>query len=126
MVATMQAHNILSNGCMGFLTSTVDKRAEEMLDPTSVSIVKDFVDVFPEESQGLPPKWKISFEIELLARTGPILMVLYCMAPVELKELQTQLQELLDKGYIHPNNFMWGAPNLFVRKKDESFRIYID
>ena len=104
----------------------MDKRAEEMLDPTSVSIVKDFVDVFSEESQGLPLKWKISFEIELLARTGPISMALYCMAPVELKELQTQLQELLDKGYIHPNNFMWGAPNLFVRKKDESFRIYID
>ena len=48
------------------------------------------------------------------------------MAPAELKELQTQLQELLDKGFIRPSYSPWGAPVLFVKKKDGSFRMCID
>lgn len=48
------------------------------------------------------------------------------MAPAELKELKTQLQELLDKGFIRPSTSPWGAPVLFVKKKDGTLRLCID
>ena len=48
------------------------------------------------------------------------------MAPAELKELQVQLQELVDKGFIRPSVSPWGAPVLFVRKRDGSLRLCID
>ena len=48
------------------------------------------------------------------------------MAPAELKELKDQLQELLDSGFIRPSTSPWGAPVLFVKKKDGSFRLCID
>ena len=48
------------------------------------------------------------------------------MAPTELKELKEQLQELFDKGFIRPSASPWGAPILFVKKKDETMRLCID
>ena len=48
------------------------------------------------------------------------------MAPAELKELKVQLQELLDKGYIRPSVSPWGAPVLFVKKKDGTMKLCID
>nr|GFD06305.1 RNA-directed DNA polymerase homolog [Tanacetum cinerariifolium] len=48
------------------------------------------------------------------------------MAPIELKELKDQLQELLKRGFIRPSVSPWGAPVLFVKKKDGSMRLYID
>ena len=84
------------------------------------------MDIFPEELPGLPPVREISFEIELLPGTGPISKAPYRMAPAELKELQIQLQELLDKGFIRPSHSPWGALVLFVKKKDGTFRTCID
>jgi hypothetical protein len=88
--------------------------------------VRDFVDVFLEELPGLPPDREIEFTIDLLPGTGPISKAPYRMAPLELKELKEQLQELLDRGFIHPSVSPWGAPVLFVKKKDESMRLCID
>ena len=53
-------------------------------------------------------------------------MTLHRMAPVELQELRVQLQELLDKGFIRPSTSPWGAPILFAKKKDKTFRLCID
>ncbi|GJT59631.1 hypothetical protein Tco_1003164 [Tanacetum coccineum] len=50
----------------------------------------------------------------------------YRLAPSELQELSTQLQELSDKGFIRPSSSPWGAPVLFVKNKDGSFWMYID
>ena len=58
--------------------------------------------------------------------TTPISQAPYRMAPAELKELKIQLQELLDKGYIRPSVSPWGAPVLFVKKKDGTMRLCID
>ncbi|KAA0056645.1 ty3-gypsy retrotransposon protein [Cucumis melo var. makuwa] len=77
-------------------------------------------------SQGLPPPREIDFVIELEPDTAPISKAPYRMAPVELKELKVQLQELLDKGFIRPSVSPWGAPVLFVKKKDGSMRLCID
>ena len=84
------------------------------------------MEVFPEELPGLPAEREILFEIELLPGTAPVSKAPYRMAPAELKELQTQLQELLDKGFIRPSHSPWGAPVLFVKKKDGTFRMCID
>ena len=66
------------------------------------------------------------FEIEVLPGTSPISKAPYRMAPIELKELQTQLQDLLDKGFIRPSHSPWGAPVLFVKKKDGTLRMCVD
>jgi hypothetical protein len=93
---------------------------------TIIFIVKEFPDVFPEELPGLPPIREIKVSIETLPGVNPIAQSLYRMAPIELAELNIQLQELLDKGFIRPSNSPWGALVLFVKKKDGTFRLCID
>ena len=92
----------------------------------SVPVVSEFPDVFPDELPGLPPEREIDFTIDLLPDTQPISIPPYRMAPAELKELDEQLKDLLDKGFIRPSTSPWGAPVLFVRKKDGSLRMCID
>ncbi|KAL0539726.1 hypothetical protein IC582_023942 [Cucumis melo] len=89
-------------------------------------MVRDYPDVFPNELPGLSPLKEIDFAIELESGTAPISRAPYRMAPAELKELKVQLQELLDKGFIRPSVSPWGAPVLFVKKKDGSMRLCID
>ncbi|KAA0061204.1 reverse transcriptase [Cucumis melo var. makuwa] len=93
---------------------------------SSEPVVRDYPDVFPEELPGLPPHREVEFDIELEPGTVPISRAPYIMAPAELKELKVQLQELLDKGFIRPSVSPWGAPVLFVKKKDGSMRLCID
>ena len=87
--------------------------------------MQEFLEVF-QEVPGLPPDREIEFAIELVPGTAPISKAPYRMAPAELAELKKQLQELLDKGLIQPSVSPWGAPVLFVRKKDGSLRLCID
>ena len=68
----------------------------------------------------------MTFEIKVLPGIAPISKAPYRMAPVELRELQVQLQELLDKGFIRPSYSPWGAPVLFVKKKDGTLRMCVD
>nr|GEV15693.1 putative reverse transcriptase domain-containing protein [Tanacetum cinerariifolium] len=77
-------------------------------------------------SDGIPPEREVEFGIELIPGTQPISKALYRMAPIELKELEEQLQELLDLGFIRPSVSPWGAPILCVKKKDGSMRLCID
>ncbi|KAL4018090.1 hypothetical protein IC575_021680 [Cucumis melo] len=93
---------------------------------SSEPVVRDYLDVFPEELPGLPPHREIEFVIELESGTVPISRASYRMALAELKELKVQLQEFLDKGFIRPSVSPWGAPVLFVKKKDGSMRLCID
>ncbi|XP_073219694.1 uncharacterized protein [Cicer arietinum] len=83
-------------------------------------------DVFLEELPRLPPDRVIEFSIDLVPNTHPISIPPYRMVPVELKELKEQLQDLLDKGFIHPSSSHWGAPILLVKKKDGSMRLCVD
>nr|GFC17123.1 retrotransposon protein, putative, Ty3-gypsy subclass [Tanacetum cinerariifolium] len=86
----------------------------------------DFPEVFPENFPGLPPARPVEFQIDLISRAVPVARVPYRLAPSEMKELSEQLQELSDKGFIRPSSSPWGAPVLFVKKKDGSFRMCID
>ena len=114
MISAMQAKKLLTKGCWGFLASATILSSDQKKKPEDVQIVKDFVDVFPEDLPGLAPEREISFEIELMPGTGPISKVPYCMEPAELKELQTQLQEFLDSEFIRPSHSLGGTPILFV------------
>ncbi|KAK9149030.1 hypothetical protein Scep_007787 [Stephania cephalantha] len=91
-----------------------------------VPVVCEFPDVFPAELPGLPPSREIDFIIDLVLGTKPISVPPYRMAPKELEELRGQLDELLELGLIHPSMSHWGAPVLFVKKKDGSLRLCID
>nr|GEZ80984.1 reverse transcriptase domain-containing protein [Tanacetum cinerariifolium] len=73
-----------------------------------------------------PPMRQVEFRIDLVPGAAPVARVPYRLAPSEMKELADQLQELTDKGFIRPSSSPWGAPVLFVNKKDESFRMCID
>ncbi|XP_069143355.1 uncharacterized protein [Solanum lycopersicum] len=92
----------------------------------SVSVVCEFSEVSPKDLPGVPPEREIDFRIDLLPDTQPISISPYRMDPAELKKLKEQLKDLLDKGFIRPSISPWGAPILFVKKKDGSLRICID
>ena len=85
-----------------------------------------FPDVFSEDLPGLPPDREAEFTIDLVPSIGPISKAPYRMVPTELKELKEKLQDLLDKGFIRTSASPWGAPVLFVKKKDGSMRLCID
>ncbi|GKD64981.1 putative reverse transcriptase domain-containing protein, partial [Tanacetum coccineum] len=93
-----------------------EKKQEEIV------VVRDFLEVFPDDLSRLPPVREIEFQIELIPRSMPIAKSPYRLTPSELEELSGQLKELQDKGFIRPSSSPWGAPILFVKKKDGSFR----
>ncbi|GKF71632.1 hypothetical protein Tco_0207746, partial [Tanacetum coccineum] len=97
-----------------------EKRLEEV--PT----IRDFLEVFPEDLPGLPPSRQVEFQIDLVPSAAPVARAPYRLAPTELQELSIQLQELSDKGFIRLSSSPWGAPVLFVKKKDVSFHMCID
>ncbi|XP_074264457.1 uncharacterized protein LOC141586944 [Silene latifolia] len=89
---------------------------------SEIPVVRDFEGVFPEEIPGLPPRRDVDFSIDLKPRAGPISKPPYRMGPKEMEELKKQLDELAEKGYIRPSVSPWGAPVLFVKKKDGSLK----
>ncbi|GJZ22824.1 putative nucleotidyltransferase, ribonuclease H [Tanacetum coccineum] len=96
------------------------KKQEEIV------MVREFPEVFLDDQSGLPPIREIEFRIELIPRATPVAKSPYRLAPSELEDLSGQLKELQDKGFIRPSSSPWGAPILFVKKKDGSFRMCID
>ena len=125
LINAMTASKMLRKGCQGYLAFVVDRR-QEGTRLEDIPIVKEFPDVFPNDISGLPPDRAIELAIELILGTEPISIPPYIMVPVELKELKTQLEELLNKGFIRPSTSPWGAPILFVKEKDGSLRLCID
>ncbi|GJS63089.1 putative reverse transcriptase domain-containing protein [Tanacetum coccineum] len=97
-----------------------EKRLED------IPVVREFPEVFPEDLPGLPPVRQIEFQIDLIPGATPVARAPYRLAPSEMQELSDQLQELADRGFIRPSTLPWGAPVLFVKKKDGSFRMCID
>ena len=125
VISALKATNMLKKGCQGYLAHVLDTEVRvKMLE--DIPVVGEFPDVFPDDLPGLPPDREIEFSIDLIQGATPISKAPYRMAPVELKELKVQLQDLLDKGFIRPSVSPWGAPVLFVKKKDGSMRLCID
>jgi len=124
-ISYLKARKMISKGYIYHLVRVRDAEAKL---PTlqSIPVVNEFPDVFPDELTGLPPEREIEFSIDALPDTQPISIPPYRMAPAELRELKVQLKDLLDKGFIRPSTLPWGAPVLFVQKKDWSLRMCID
>jgi hypothetical protein len=91
-----------------------------------ILVVCEFPDVFPEDLPGLPPERDVEFVIELKPGTAPISRRSYRMPPNELAELKTELQDLLEKGFIRLSSSPWGCPAIFVKKKDQTLRMCVD
>ena len=125
MISTMAAQRMLRKGCQGYLAYVVETEKEGTL-VDEIPVVREFPDVFPDDIAGLPPDREVEFTIDLILGTEPISIPPYRVAPAELRELKAQLEELLSKGFIRSSISPWGAPVLFVKKKDGSLRLCID
>ncbi|GJU02501.1 putative reverse transcriptase domain-containing protein [Tanacetum coccineum] len=108
-----------------FIIQVMEKKSDEKR-LEDIPVVREFPEVFPKDLPGLPPVRQVEFQIDLIPGTTPVARAPYRLAPSEMQELSNQLQELLDRGFIRPSTSPWGAPVLFVKKKDGSFRMCID
>ncbi|GKE05979.1 putative reverse transcriptase domain-containing protein, partial [Tanacetum coccineum] len=129
IISYSKAQEYMARGCQIFLAQISAKKEEDKSEGKQlkdVSIIRYFPKVFSEDLSGLPPAPPVEFQIDLIPGATPVARALYRLAPSEMKELSEQLQELSDKGFIRPSSSPWGAPVLFVKKKDGSFRMCID
>ena len=125
LTSCIKAQKHLRKNNLAFLAHIVDKTKEET-NIQDIPVACEFPDVFPEDLPGVPPERQVEFRIDLVPGATPLAKSPYRLAPAEMQELSSQLSELLDKGFIRPSYSPWGAPVLFVKKKDGSFRMCID
>ena len=125
MMSVMMARKMLLKSYPGYLAYVVEVRDDDMR-LEDIPVVIEFPDVFPNDLPGLPADSEIDFQIKLALGTEPISRAPYRMAPAELKELKVQMEEMVNKGFVRPSMSPWGAPVLFVKKKDGSMRLCID
>ncbi|XP_050887401.1 uncharacterized protein LOC127092541 [Lathyrus oleraceus] len=88
------------------------KEYSDNLSVTQIPVICEFPEVFPEDITSLHPKREVELSIDLIPGTTPISASPYCMAPLELRELKNQLEELLTKHFIQPSVSPRGAPVL--------------
>ncbi|KAJ0876256.1 putative nucleotidyltransferase, Ribonuclease H [Helianthus annuus] len=123
-MSMLKASQCLKNGCVIYMAQvTIDEQNPKIED---IPVISEYPEVFPEELPGLPPDRQVEFKIDIVPGAAPIARAPYRLAPTEMKELRTQLDDLLAKGFIRPSSSPWGAPILFVKKKDGSMRLCID
>ncbi|KAH0772846.1 hypothetical protein KY290_009983 [Solanum tuberosum] len=125
IISSIRVSKLVEKGCLAYLAHIRDVEIEA---PSieSISMVSEFREVFHNDLTGMPPDRDIDFCIDLEPGTRLISIPPYRMAPAELRELKAQIQELLNKGFIPPSASQWGAPVLFVKKKNGSMRMCID
>ncbi|KAI3701001.1 hypothetical protein L2E82_45642 [Cichorium intybus] len=125
LISAVKSRKCLLKGCCSFLAyvMTNEKEKKSIHD---IKVVRDYPEVFPDDLPGLPPERQVGFRIDLIPGATPIARAPYRLAPTEMRELMSQLQELLDKGFIRPSSSPWCAPVLFVKKKDGSMHMCID
>ncbi|GKD19924.1 putative reverse transcriptase domain-containing protein, partial [Tanacetum coccineum] len=123
------AQEYLLKGCDIFLAHITMKEAKDKSEGRrleDVPIVKDFPKVFPEDLPSIPPARQVEFQIDLVPGAAPVAQAPYQLEPSEMKELSEQHQELSDKGFIRPSSSPWGAPVLFIKKKDGSVECLLE
>nr|GEV69428.1 putative reverse transcriptase domain-containing protein [Tanacetum cinerariifolium] len=129
IISCTKTQKYIQKGCHVYLAQVTSKKAEDKSEEKRLDdmpMVQEFSEVFPEELPGLPPARQVEFQIDLVPGAAPVARAPYRLAPAEMQELSTQLQEHSDKGFIRPSSSQWGAPVLFVKKKDGSFQMCID
>ncbi|KAI3757890.1 hypothetical protein L6452_05434 [Arctium lappa] len=124
IISSLKARKSLAKGCVSYLAYVIDAKSENKK-LEDVDVVCDYPDVFLEDLR-LPSERQVEFHIDLTPGATPIACAPYRLAPTEMQEMMTQLQKLLEKGFIRPSSSPWGVPVLFVKKKDGSMRMCID
>ncbi|GKB62129.1 putative reverse transcriptase domain-containing protein [Tanacetum coccineum] len=125
IISCIKASKYIERGHQLFVAHVTEKEPKEKC-LEDVPVIQDFPEVFPDDLPGLSPPRQVEFKIELVPGAAPVARPPYRLAPSEMKELADQLQELSEKGFIRSSLSPWGAPVLFVKKKDGSFRMCID
>ena len=125
MMSVMIVGKMFRKSYPGYLAYVVEVREDDVR-LEDIPVVREFPNVFPDDLLGLPPDREIDFQIELAPGTEPISREPYRMASAELKELKVRMEEMVNKGFVRPSTSPWGAPVLFVKKRDGSMRLCID
>jgi hypothetical protein len=125
-ISAVHTRKLIIERGQAFLAFIIAPVKEEKKDLQGIPVVREYPDVFLTKYFGLSAQREVEFRIKCVSDTNPISKAPYKMAPSELKELKEQLKELLDKGFIYPSLSLWGAPVLFIKKKDMSMRMCIN
>ncbi|GKD80675.1 hypothetical protein Tco_1347514 [Tanacetum coccineum] len=124
IISCTKTQKYIEKGCQVYLVQVTSMKAEDKSEERrlkDVPIVREILEVFPEDLPGLPPARRVEFQIDVVPGATPVARAPYRLAPAKMQELSTQLQEISNRGFIRPSSSPWGAPVLFVKKKDGSF-----
>ncbi|XP_071728242.1 uncharacterized protein [Rutidosis leptorrhynchoides] len=124
LISMMKAKKSLAKGCDSFLAYVFDAKKEKKT-VADIPVVRNFPEVFSDELPGLPPVRKVEYRIDLMPGSTPVAKAPYRLAPSEICDMMMQIQDLLDRGFIRPSSSPWGAPVLFMKKKDGYYRRFI-
>ncbi|KAL0405987.1 UNVERIFIED_CONTAM: Retrovirus-related Pol polyprotein from transposon.6 [Sesamum latifolium] len=121
VISAIEARRLILEGCEAYLANVIDTKMDI---PTlqEIPIMINFPEVFPDDLPVLPPQREVGFTIETFPGVAPISISPYRIAPIKLRELKKKIEELLEKRFIRLSTSPWGAPVLFVKKKDGSMR----
>nr|GEV87310.1 putative reverse transcriptase domain-containing protein [Tanacetum cinerariifolium] len=126
LISCIKTERYISRGYQIFMIQVMEKKKPDEKRLEDIPVVKEFPNVFSEDLPGLLPIHQVEFQIDLIPGAAAVAHAPYRLAPSEIQELSNQLQELIDRGFIRPSTSPCGAPVLFVKKKDGSFRMCID
>ncbi|GJX88857.1 reverse transcriptase domain-containing protein [Tanacetum coccineum] len=122
LISCIKTERYISRGYQVFIAQVMEKKSDEKR-LEDIPVVREFPEVFPKDLPGLSLVRQVEFQIDLMLGEAPVARAPYRLAHSEMQELSDQLQELADRGFIRPSTSPWGAPVLFVKKKDGSFRM---
>ncbi|XP_073273315.1 uncharacterized protein [Primulina huaijiensis] len=105
IISCICTRKLMKRGCQAFIVCIVSVSEPVSQRPEDVEVVRDFPNVFPEDVSGILPDQEVDFSIELMSGTMSISKAPYLLAPTEMKELNDQIQDLLDKGFHSPKFF---------------------
>ncbi|GJT14753.1 putative reverse transcriptase domain-containing protein [Tanacetum coccineum] len=125
LISCIKTERYISREYQVFIAQVLEKKSDEKR-LEDIPVVREFLEVYPEDLPGLPPVCQVEFQIDLIPVAAPVARVPYRLAPSKMQGLSDHLQELADRVFIRPSTSPWGAPVLFVEKKEGSFRMCID
>jgi hypothetical protein len=125
-ISSLQMKKYCRKGCPLYEIQVLESIEDDRPNLEDHPILREYRDVFPEEVSSLPSRRDIDFSIKLAPGAVLVSRTPYRMSTPELVEIKLQLKEMMEKGYIQPNVSPWGAPIMFVKKKDGTLQLCID